>query len=58
VSRRRAILAKDPIVPDFVQAGMSGKRSSGWDWQILVFLFVALGMFATASYTIVETYWG
>jgi hypothetical protein len=37
---------------------MTAKRSSGWDWQIWAFLFVALGMLATAGYTIIETYWG
>ena len=27
-------------------------------WELWVFLFVAFGMFATAAYTIFETYWG
>jgi len=58
MSRSQANVARDPIVSGFVQAGMAIKRSSGWDWQIWAFLFVALGMLVTAGYTIVETYWG
>jgi hypothetical protein len=37
---------------------MTANGSRKLDWQIWVFLFVALGMLATAAYTIAETYWG
>ena len=49
---------REPIPDPGVHEVMTEKQRRGLDWQIWVFLFVAFGMFATAAYTIVETYWG